>query len=105
MTLCAADGLGQSPKTAFYLHKALDKVLRKVGARERSQSSHPVAVSVGTEAALSDHASRRSSLGSMGLPEHVGLHEPLPSAEAPSSRHTVLPGWQVKPASQPPALM
>ena len=37
----AADSLGHSPKLGFSLHKALDRVLRKVGAREKSQTLPP----------------------------------------------------------------
>lgn len=87
----AADSLGHSPKVGFSLHKALDRVLRKVGAREKSQMSHPPEGSTGT-APLSGHTSRRSSMGSMGLPETVGAGE-VPS----SSRHAIMPGWQVRP--------
>ena len=86
----AADSLGHSPKLGFSLHKALDRVLRKVGAREKSQSSHPPEGSTGT-APLSGHTSRRSSIGSMGLPETVSAGE-LPS----SNRHAIMPGWQVR---------
>ena len=86
----AADSLGHSPKLGFSLHKALDRVLRKVGAREKSQTSHPPEGSTGT-APLSGHTSRRSSIGSMGLPETVSAGE-LPS----STRHAIMPGWQVR---------
>ena len=44
---------------------------------------------------MSGHTSRRSSLGSMGLPEHFSLPEPTPSAEALGNRHNLMPGWQV----------
>ena len=86
----AADSLGHSPKPGFSLHKALDRVLRKVGAREKSQTSHPPEGSTGT-APLSGHTSRRSSIGSMGLPETVSAGE-IPS----SNRHAIMPGWQVR---------
>ena len=82
--------MGHSPKLGFSLHKALDKVLRKVGAREKSQTPHPPEGSTGT-APLSGHTSRRSSIGSMGLPEAVNAGE-VPS----SSRHAIMPGWQVR---------
>lgn len=93
---CADDSLGHSPKPAFSLQKALDKVLRKVGARDKSHTtSHPPDTSVGTGATVSAGTSRRSSLGSLGMPEGCPLPEAGSSGEAPTNRHAIMPGWQV----------
>lgn len=93
---CAGDSLGHSPRPAFSLHKAFDKVMRKVGARDKSHTTlHPPDTSVGTGATVSAGTSRRSSLGSLGMPEGCPLPEAVSSGEAPTSRHAIMPGWQV----------
>jgi hypothetical protein len=93
---CAGDSLGHSPRPAFSLHKAFDKVLRKVGARDKGHSMlHPPDTSVGTGATVSAATSRRSSLGSLGMVEGCPLPEAVSSGEAPTSRHAIMPDWQV----------
>ena len=65
-----------------------------MGARDRSHISHPPEGSIGTAATLSDHNSRRSSLGSIGIPDGSGGLTETPAESAPNSRHNLMPGWQ-----------
>ena len=92
--LCCFPGeapLGQSPRQ-FSLQKALDKVLKRVGAKDKERPSDGGYAT----AEDSDTVSRRSSIASLTEPP-VALHgEPHGAASVKSAqdRHRIMPGWQ-----------
>lgn len=88
--------MGPSPRqSSQFLQKALDKVLKRVGGKEKERSS---AISEGGYATAeeSDTVSRRSSIASLTEPP-VAVQEVISAAPVASAveRHRIMPTtWQ-----------
>lgn len=88
--------MGQSPRqSSQFLQKALDKVLKRVGGKDKERSS---AISEGGYATAeeSDTVSRRSSIASLTEPP-VAVQEVVSTAPVTSAveRHRIMPStWQ-----------
>jgi hypothetical protein len=81
---------GHSPRQSS-LQKALDKVLKRVGAKDKERPSEAGYVT----AEDSETVSRRSSIASLTEPP-VALHESHGTAPVEAQdRHRIMPGWQL----------